>query len=328
MATLTQLAPWVALVVGIYLLFDDLVLAPRRRAAAAPREAPVPPAVRTLRWVMLAALVGTVLWVFRSQAIDFSLLLVLTTAGTGLLWAIEGLVLRRGRMQLAGGGANAAPAVEPVSVEYARSFFPILVLVLVVRSFVFEPFRIPSDSMMPTLLDGDFIFVNKFAYGLRLPVLNSKVVETGTPQRGDVVVFRKPSDPRTNYIKRLVGLPGDRIEVRDRRVRVNGEQLPLTIEGVYEGHGYDGARLGVERIEALEHRVMYMPWRESEEGEFIVPPGHYFFLGDNRDNSQDSRFPAVGYVPEGNLVGKAVRIWFNWDGPHGPIWSRIGDEIH
>ena len=250
---------------------------------------------------------------------DFALLLVILTFLTGAIWALDAWVLRARRP---------ATATEPVVVEYARSFFPVILLVLLIRSFLYEPFRIPSDSMMPTLLDGDFIFVSKFAYGLRLPVLNTRIVDLGSPQRGDVVVFRKPSDPSTNYIKRLIGLPGDTVEVREKRVYVNGTQLPVEIDGFYEGQGHDGVRIGTERIGSLEHRVLYWSGRDSREGIFVVPPGHFFFMGDNRDNSQDSRYEGVGFVPEGNLVGKAVRIWFNWDGPKGPIWSRIGDAIH
>lgn len=250
---------------------------------------------------------------------DFALLLVILTFVTGAIWAFDAWVLKPKR---------APEAPEPMAAEYARSFFPVILLVLLIRSFLFEPFRIPSDSMMPTLLDGDFIFVNKYVYGLRLPVLNTRIVALGEPQRGDVVVFRKPSDPSTNYIKRLVGLPGDTIEVRDKRVYVNGSVLPIEVDGVYSGHRHDGARIAVERIGTTEHRVLYLPGRESREGTYVVPEGHFFFMGDNRDNSQDSRYEGVGFVPEGNLVGKAVRIWFNWDGPDGPIWSRIGDAIH
>ena len=250
---------------------------------------------------------------------DFALLLVILTFLTGAIWAVDAWLLRARRP---------ATATEPVVVEYARSFFPVILLVLLIRSFLYEPFRIPSDSMMPTLLDGDFIFVSKFAYGLRLPVLNTRIVDLGSPQRGDVVVFRKPSDPSTNYIKRLIGLPGDTVEVREKRVYVNGTQLPVEIDGFYEGQGHDGVRIGTERIGSLEHHVLYTSGRDSREGIFVVPPGHFFFMGDNRDNSQDSRYEGVGFVPEGNLVGKAVRIWFNWDGPNGPIWSRIGDAIH
>jgi signal peptidase I len=182
--------------------------------------------------------------------------------------------------------------------------------------------------MMPTLLDGDFIFVNKFTYGLRLPVVNAEVVALGEPQRGDVVVFRLPADPSTNYIKRLVGLPGDHVVVRDKRVWVNGEEQPVTLDGVYEGFGHTGAQIAVEQLGATPHRVLYIPNRPSYDFDDVVPAGHYFFMGDNRDNSRDSRFPEVGYVPADLVVGKAVVVWLNWNLPNAPIWSRIGDSIH
>src|SRR5690349_18450186 len=154
---------------------------------------------------------------------DFSFILVAATLLTGLIWAVDSLFFKPSRLRdAASRGVSADNVREPIVVEYARSFFPVILIVLVIRSFLFEPFRIPSDSMMPTLLDGDFIFVNKFTYGLRLPVLNSKIVPIGEPQRGDVIVFRLPKDPATNYIKRLVGLPGDHIVVRGQNLYING----------------------------------------------------------------------------------------------------------
>ena len=258
---------------------------------------------------------------------DFSFILVVATVVTGLVWAVDAWVLRPRRADAVVGAAPAAP--EPVLVEYARSFFPIILLVLVIRSFLFEPFRIPSDSMMPTLLDGDFIFVNKFTYGLRLPVMNTKVVELGEPRRGDVVVFRLPSDPSTNYIKRLVGLPGDHVVVREKRVYVNGVLQDVRLDGWFEAfNSTPRAQIGVERLGSVTHRTLYIPERGSVDFDDVVPAGHYFFMGDNRDNSRDSRFPEVGYVPVENVVGKAVRIWMNWNLPHAaPIWSRIGTAI-
>jgi signal peptidase I len=256
---------------------------------------------------------------------DFSFVLVLATLLTGLIWAADAGFFKPRR--LAQAQAGALPG-EPVIVEYARSFFPIILIVLVIRSFLFEPFRIPSDSMMPTLLDGDFIFVNKFTYGLRLPVVNTEVTAFGEPQRGDVVFFRLPSDPATNYIKRLVGLPGDHIVVREKRVYVNGEPQPVELDGVYAGFGHTGAQIAVETLGKASHRVLYIPDRPSYDFDDVVPAGHYFFMGDNRDNSRDSRFPEVGFVPADNVVGKAVRIWLNWNLPNAPIWNRIGDAIH
>jgi signal peptidase I len=253
---------------------------------------------------------------------DFSFVLVVATLVTGLIWAADARYFREKRLRRAAGGA----VREPVVVEYARSFFPIILIVLLIRSFLFEPFRIPSDSM--TLLDGDFIFVNKFTYGLRLPVLNTEFVDFGSPQRGDVVVFRLPSDPSTNYIKRLVGLPGDHIVVRDKRVYVNGSAQPVALDGIYSGFGHDGAQIGVETLGRAEHRVLYIPERPSVDFDGVVPAGYFFFMGDNRDNSRDSRFPEVGFVPVGNVVGKAVRIWLNWNLPNAPLWNRIGNAIH
>jgi signal peptidase I len=175
---------------------------------------------------------------------DFSFILVAATALTGLIWGLDSLLFKSKRVASARARGVAPENVrEPLLVEYARSFFPVILIVLVIRSFLFEPFRIPSDSMMPTLLDGDFIFVNKFAYGLRLPVINTKVVSIGEPKRGDVIVFRLPAEPSTNYIKRLVGLPGDHVVVRNREVFVNGERMPVRMDGVYEGHRHTGARI-------------------------------------------------------------------------------------
>jgi signal peptidase I len=259
---------------------------------------------------------------------DFSFILVAATVLTGVIWGVDSWLFKPQRVAAATASGGAPDSVrEPVVVEYARSFFPVILIVLLIRSFLFEPFRIPSDSMMPTLLDGDFIFVNKYAYGLRLPVVNTKVVAVNEPRRGDVIVFRLPADPSTNYIKRLVGLPGDHVVVRDRQLYVNGQRMPVRLDGVYQGHGHTGARIGFEQLGKAEHEVLYLMDRYTRDYEQTVPEGHYFFMGDNRDNSRDSRFPEVGFVPERNLVGKAVRIWLNWDWPDAPLWSRIGDPI-
>lgn len=260
---------------------------------------------------------------------DFSFILVAATLLTGLIWAVDASFFKPNRVRVAAAQRIAIANVrEPMLVEYARSFFPVILIVLLIRSFLFEPFRIPSDSMMPTLLDGDFIFVNKFAYGLKLPVANAKVVSIGDPQRGDVIVFRLPRDPATNYIKRLVGLPGDHVVVRGQNLYINGERVKVDMNGTYHGHGHDGAQLATEHLGKVDHQVLYLPDRYTRDYDEVVPAGHYFFMGDNRDNSRDSRFPEVWFVPERNLVGKAVRIWLNWDWPNAPIWSRIGDPIH
>jgi len=227
----------------------------------------------------------------------------------------------------AGGNANAI-VPEPLIVQYARSFFPVILIVLLIRAFVFEPFHIPSASMMPGLVDGDFIFVNKFSYGLRLPVLNTKIFPIGEPQRGDVIVFRLPSNPSTHFIKRLIGLPGDRVVVRDNKVTINGTPVALKSDGVYSGgYGFTGADLALEQLGAEPHEVMFARDRYATDFEAVVPAGHYFFMGDNRNDSEDGRFPMVGFVPEKNLVGRAVRIWMNWQLPGWPDWRRIGSKI-
>ena len=250
---------------------------------------------------------------------DFALILVVATGLTGVTWAAYVVWLRPRRL------ANDVP--EPVIIEYARSFFPILLVVLVIRSFLFEPFRIPSASMMPTLLIGDFIFVNKYAYGLRLPVLNTEILDLGSPERGDVVVFRLPADPSTNYIKRLVGLPGDSITYLNNQIFVNQQPVPVALAGSYQSGDQPGSILGREQLGNHDHDVLFMPGRSSLEGTFIVPEGHYFMMGDNRDNSRDSRYDGVGMIPDGNVVGKAVRVWMNWDFPGMPRWRRIGHAI-
>jgi signal peptidase I len=188
-----------------------------------------------------------------------------------------------------------------VLIEYSRSFFPVLLFVLIIRSFIFEPFRIPSGSMMPTLLQGDYIFVKKFSYGLRWPVVEKKFYETGSPQRGDVVVFRLPSDPSVNYIKRVVGLPGDTIVYQDHQLYVNGEQMPLSKHP--ESRLEDSALIFIEELGNRQHEIrISRPGSRATERTYTVSEGHYFMMGDNRDNSQDSRF--IGEIPETDAHGR------------------------
>lgn len=257
---------------------------------------------------------------------DFSFVLVALALVTGAVTALDRWVLRPRR------AARGQAGREPVLVDYARSFFPVILIVLVLRSFLYEPFRIPSDSMMPTLIQGDFIFVNKWGYGLRLPVLNWKVVETGEPHRGDVVVFRKPTEPSVVFIKRLVGLPGDRIRVTAAQLFVNGQPVPLEPGDFYRGakqDQYPFTVVGREQLGERTHGLMFDPARPSSQGEWVVPAGHYFMMGDNRNNSRDSRFPEVGFVPQENLIGRAVAIWlsFNPDPGAWMLWDRIGSRI-
>lgn len=246
--------------------------------------------------------------------IDFSLVLVIFTALCGVLWFIGSVLFSR---------------PESLVVEYARSFFPLLLLVLVLRSFVFEPFRIPSGSMKPTLLVGDFILVNKFAYGVRLPVVHKKILDTGEPERGDVSVFRYPKQPELDYIKRIVGVPGDILQYRDKKLTVNGVLASQEVLGDYDDPdgGSQPTLEIVEDLVGIEHKLLTTKSPRRGDFEIEVPEGMYFAMGDNRDNSNDSRF--WGFVPEDHLVGKAFMVWmhFNWDNG-GIKWSRIGEGIH
>jgi signal peptidase I len=251
----------------------------------------------------------------------------------GLIWALDVAVLRQRRAAAQGGSADVGVAPkEPALIEFSRSFFPIVLVVLLIRSFAYEPFRIPSSSMMPTLLVGDFIFVSKFSYGLRLPVLNTKVLELGQPARGDVAVFRLPSDPSTNYIKRIVGLPGDVVSLREKQLWINGDPVPLELldEAVdLECGGFwFSAQLATETIGDKSH-LIYLGEQRDRTSPFLdrpVPEGQYLAMGDNRDCSRDGRI--IGYIPEDHLVGRAVRIWMNWDSEsRRPSWNRIGNRI-
>jgi signal peptidase I len=306
---------------GVVSLYDDWLVGPRRALANEPK----PRVLKLIDALLLGSALSAIWGLFTTEAVDFSLVLAILATVSGVIWALDRAVMRRARAALAPGKE---PLAEPVWVEYARTFFPIIVIVLAVRSFVFEPFRIPSDSMMPTLQAGDFIFVNKYAYGLRLPVVNAKVTAGHPPERGDVIVFRLPSNPRVNYIKRLVGLPGEHVEVRNNLVYINGRLQPQERDGFYSGPKedreiYQGAPLGTEQLGAVRHPVMFAHQLPKDFDE-VVPAGYYFFMGDNRNNSQDSRFAdQVGFVPEQNLVGRAVRVWLNFS-----YLNRIGEAIH
>lgn len=269
------------------------------------------------------------------MSIDFAAILVLLVVVSGVIWAFDSYFLapaRARRVQEHKGALSAAARAKqlepPTVVDYARSFFPIFFIVLLLRSFLVEPFRIPSGSMMPTLLVGDFIVVNKFVYGIRIPVINYKIIELGAPERGDVIVFRYPEDPSTPFIKRVVGLPGDQISYQDKQLYINGDAVPWEPAGLYRGSGkgagFTGIQLAREALDSTNHEILLDPHRSLRtDVDIVVPEGHYFVLGDNRDNSRDSRF--WGTVPDENLIGKAFMIWMNWDG--GVDWSRIGEKF-
>ncbi|MGI2109600.1 signal peptidase I [Shewanella frigidimarina] len=278
------------------------------------------------------------------MAAYFSLILVLVTLVSGLIWLIDVVFFApKRRESLLAAQANSAKLSadaidkiirEPVLVETAHSIFPVIAFVMILRSFIYEPFQIPSGSMMPTLLVGDFILVEKFSYGLRDPVWRSKLVETGEPERGDVFVFKYPENPKIDYIKRVVGLPGDKIFYRNKQLMIqevctNETDCPAahTIEhveinrGEFSQNDVPLIRLS-EQLGDVEHDILINPTRPDfrqhfypqaglPAGEFVVPKGMYFAMGDNRDNSTDSRF--WGFVPEENLVGKAVAIWISFE---------------
>jgi signal peptidase I len=368
---------WVALPVGLWCAIDSWLLAPRRKIEAGSLDAPDPPVVRAMYAVLPILVIAPIVRMISAESLDFSLVLLLLSVFTGIVWGVDHFVFRKPREQAAAAVKPAPLAMpEPGTVDYARSFFPVAFIVLIVRAFIFEPFRIPSDSMMPTLLDGDFIVVNKFAYGLRWPVLNEKFVDNETPERGDVVVFRHPLNPSVNYIKRLVGLPGDRIEVRDDHLVINGQVIDLEDKGRFTDGCYFNMQLSTETLGNHTHQVLscrsayglapardllaaagkqdeQLPAcdrkriRDSFQGGYlcdesrsqgmpdssdhvfqgVVPAGNYLMIGDNRDNSEDSR--KWLYVPDQNLVGKATRIWFNFDLQRSAWvnWGRIGDGI-
>ena len=219
---------------------------------------------------------------------------------------------------------------QPWWLDWTAGLFPVILIVFLLRSFLFEPFKIPSGSMVPTLMVGDLILVNKFHYGVRLPVLNKKIIANHDPKRGDVMVFRYPVDPRVDYIKRVVGIPGDEVAYLNQKLSINGQPVPTQALGeFYDEDSMRYAPMFSELLGSVEHRILVDPRRPayfgSDQKSFPfsencryqpegvvckVPPGHYFMMGDNRDNSQDSRF--WGFVPDENIVGRAFFVWMNF----------------
>ncbi|MFI4979274.1 MAG: signal peptidase I [Nevskiales bacterium] len=254
----------------------------------------------------------------------FNLVLTILTFVTGAVWLLDKFWLAGRRRALAAPEAEARPGAI---VDFCVSLFPVILAVFVLRSFVVEPFRIPSGSMNPTLYNGDFILVNKFGYGLRCPVGNCKLVPIGEPKRGDVVVFRYPAQSATDpnlgndFIKRVVGIPGDHIQYTDKVLFVNGQKIEVQAAGVFPVDGI--AQRFTEDLTGVQHNILMNPGQPSPEVDRVIPPGHYFMMGDNRDGSNDSRY--WGLVPEENLKGRAIVIWMSWE--NGPVLSRFGKLI-
>jgi len=264
---------------------------------------------------------------------SFAAVLLAATVVTGAIWAIDSIALRKKR---------GSDKPEPLLVELAKSFFPVILVVFLLRSFLVEPFKIPSGSMQPSLLIGDFILVNKFTYGIRIPVLNRKIIEINQPKRGEVMVFRWPEDPSKDFIKRIVGLPGDVIEYRNKRLTINGTALKVEPAGatteVDETMNYLQYEAYREKLGERNHLMQIIPDRPvltsgvrqfpnksnceyNYEGVTCrIPQGRYFMMGDNRDNSDDSRY--WGFVPEENIVGKAFLVWMNFSN-----LKRVGNSI-
>ena len=274
---------------------------------------------------------------------DFALIMFSLLVLTGSIWLLDRFVLKAKRAK-GEAGTNETRTAEPWWVEYAKSFFPVILAVFLLRSFLVEPFKIPSGSMIPTLQVGDFILVNKFTYGIRLPIISQKIVQINNPERGDVMVFHYPENPSVDYIKRIVGLPGDVIIYRNKQVLVNGIVQEQKNEGEYN---YADERLNfvhtnryTENFSGHAHEILInpevpglhmgsvadFPQREQcsytfDEVRCTVPAGHYFTLGDNRDNSRDSRY--WGFVPDKMVVGKAFFVWMNFSD-----LKRIGITIN
>jgi signal peptidase I len=267
--------------------------------------------------------------------VNFALILFITLVITGVIWLIDALTAARTRP---------AEAKLPLLVDYSKSFFPVILLVFLLRSFLVEPFKIPSGSMLPTLLIGDFILVNKYDYGVRLPIVNKKIIDIGDPKHGDVMVFRYPLDTGLDYIKRVVGLPGDTVEYIDKRLIINGKPVEAVAAGEYSyvanGLNYVTGKTWQESLGEHKHIAMTQedmppvityqvagdfPHRDNctyNDRGFTckVPAGYYFMMGDNRDASNDSRY--WGFVPDENIVGRAFMIWWNFG-----EFSRIGHFI-
>lgn len=262
---------------------------------------------------------------------DFELILFYATVISGLICLVD-IIFFAPRRKRANRETRNIEVPLPIIIDYAYSFFPVLLIVFLLRSFLYEPFRIPSGSLEPTLTKGDFIVVNKFDYGVRLPVLHKKIMGSSTPQRGDIIVFRWPPNTSYDFIKRVIGLPGDHIKYINKELYVNGIKIPQDDLGKSEAIDEFGdkwlANKKSEDLLGVKHDI-YLDSTKApfDYKDIVVPEGMYFVMGDNRDNSADSRF--WGFVPDKNIVGKAVMIWLSWNNANHTVrWDRIGRIIH
>lgn len=250
---------------------------------------------------------------------NFALVLFLLSLTSGIIYLLDVLLWEKKRIT----------GQKPVRViEYARSFFPVFITVFLLRSFLIEPFRIPSGSLEPTLLVGDFLAVNKFAYGIRLPIIEKKIIPIANPKTGEIAIFRWPPDPSYDYIKRVIGVPGDKISYHNKILTINGKEMKQTFKEytVDPSSGNAVARYS-EDLNGVVHDIFKRTDVPDVNFDIVVPKDHYFMLGDNRDDSADSRF--WGFVPDENLRGKAMVTWMSWDSTHDQVrWNRIGRFIH
>lgn len=297
---------------GVIWLQDSISKAGERRR----NNQEEPPLIGYARGIFLLLLIILIITVFN---VGILLLLVILTFGSLIVWMIDKLFFE--------GVRKLKKIKEPMLVDYARSLFPIFLIVLVVRSFIIQPFRVPTGSLEPTVMPNDFVAVSQFAYGLRLPVINTKIAHISEPQHGDIVVFRYPVDPSVNFVKRAIGLPGDHIVYKNKVLYINGQEMKQTFikEGEdVESTGNISSKVMEENLMGIKHQILiHDDGGETDDFDFTVPKGYYFMMGDNRDDSADSR--VWGFVPEENLVGRAFMIWLSFD--HGIRWSRIGTKI-
>lgn len=250
---------------------------------------------------------------------NFALLLVVLSAISGIIYLFDVLFWARKR------SSEQKPGKI---IEYSRSFFPVFFLVLILRSFLIEPFRIPSGSLEPTLLVGDFLAVNKFAYGFRLPVWEKKIIPIANPKTGEIAVFRWPPDPSYDYIKRVIGVPGDKISYHNKVLTINGKEMKQTfLEYTTDESSGKAVAKYQENLNGIIHDIYIRPEVAAEDFDIEVPEGQYFMMGDNRDDSADSRF--WGFMADKYLRGKAFIVWMSWDGNTDRVrWSRIGRFIN